>query len=183
MTNRELYLLVTDRFSKYSQDQIPSLEKYLKSLWAIASPFSRTEPTLKNLANWLDLAFTYPPPNLEPQWLDKKPDLKKTGFEAWENTILLQIVDLYQMSETGQLKDEMRYFGINSPGGSRWYNFDVLSYLECAVRGMYGGYEEDEVIILQPSPEGESDDSDIFEIKNFSWEDFGEFLWTGQIYE
>ncbi len=35
-----------------------------------------------------------------------------------------------------QLKDPNGYFGINSPTGNRWYNFDVFTYWECATAGM-----------------------------------------------
>jgi hypothetical protein len=180
MTNRELYLLVTGFDLKHSK--IPSLENYLKSLWALASPFSRTEPTIKNLVRWLNLAFTYPTPDFTSIVFSERFDLYQTGFAYWENIIFLQISDLSQMSESGQLKDEMRYFGINSPNGSCWYNFDVMGYLECAVSGMYGG-DNEEAIIFQPSSENEPDRSEIFEIDSFSWKDFGKFLYLGQIYE
>jgi hypothetical protein len=39
------------------------------------------------------------------------------------------------MAEAGTLENEYRYFGIDSPTGFRWYNFDPCSYLECGVRG------------------------------------------------
>ena len=180
MTNRELYLFVT---SFEAKSNIPTLENYLKSLWAIASPFSFTEPTTKNLTNWLEIAFTFPIPIFNPDWQQTKFYFSRKGFESWENRIISQIVDLREMDESGQLKNDMRYFGIDSPRGSRWYNFDVLTYLECAVRGNYGGYEEDEVIVLQPPPEDESADSEIFEIEEFSWEDFNGLLSCGQFYE
>lgn len=180
MTNRDLYLWVTGFKSK---SNTPTLENYLKSLWATASPFSFTKPTVENLSDWLETALIFPTPNFNPEWQQTKLDFSKKGFQSWENRIISQIVDLREMDESGQLKNDMRYFGIDSPRGYRWYNFDVLTYLECAVRGMYGGYEEDEVIILQQPPEGESADSDIFEIEEFSWEEFKDLIWCGQNYE
>ena len=180
MTNRELYLFVTNLKSK---PNIPSLENYLKSLWAIASPFSFAEPTIENLVSWLETALSFSPPEFDSEWLKTKFDFSKKGFESWENRIISQIVDLREMEESELLKNEMCYFGIDSPRGYRWYNFDVLTYLECAVRGVYGGYEEDEVIVLQPPPEGESADSEVFEIEEFSWDDFKDLLRCGQSYE
>ncbi|MBX7171420.1 MAG: hypothetical protein K1X72_10735 [Pyrinomonadaceae bacterium] len=180
MTNRELYLFVTNLKSK---PNIPSLENYLKSLWAIASPFSFAEPTIEDLVSWLEAALNYSPPEFDSEWLKTKLDFSKNSFESWENRIISQIVDLRVMNESGHLKNEMRYFGIDSPRGYRWYNFDVLTYLECAVRGMYDGYEEGEVIVLIQPPEGESADSELFEISQFSWDDFAEFLRCGQSYE
>lgn len=163
MTNRDLYLLVTSFSSKYPE---PTLANYLKSLWAIVSPFSQTEPTIENLADWLDAAFTYSISNFNQDLFYEKFDLTKEGFGSWENRILLQITELQEMDESGQLEDKMRYFGIDSPSGSRWYNFDVLTYLECAVSGMYDDKEDE-----------------VFEIKEFSWDDFAGLLWYGQNYE
>lgn len=165
MTNRELYLFVT---SFEAKQNIPTLENYLKSLWAIASPSSFTEPTIKNLNNWLETALTYSPPEFNNELFYEKFDLERQGFGSWENRILLQIVDLQEMDKSGQLKDPMRYFGINISESSRWYNFDVLGYLERAIAGMYGDGE---------------DDSDILEIEEFSWNDFAQLLWYGQNYE
>ena len=87
------------------------------------------------------------------------------------------------MAEAGLLEDKYRYFGIDSPSGSRWYNFDPLTYLECAIRGQYGGYEEAEVIVLIPPPAGESADDPVREITAFSWADFIGLLECGQLYE
>lgn len=183
MTNRELYLFVRGFESKYSKPLIPSLEKYLTALRSIAAPFAETEPTIKNLIFWLDAAFTHSPPDFNPESFEAAFDVTQKGFVRWENQILSQIIDLRQMSENGQLEDKYRYFGIDAPRGSRWYNFDVLTYLECAVRGMYDGYEEDEVIVLHQPAEGESTDSEIFQIDDFSWESFAELLVYGQMYE
>jgi hypothetical protein len=183
MTNRELYLFVTNFEAKYSKEQCPPLEKYLSSLWAIAALFRQSEPTVEALTNWLDLAFIHPAPIFNSEWLKSKVDISAKGFDGWESKILSQIVDLRQMAESGQLEDEYRYFGIDAPRGSRWFNFDVPTYLECAVRGMYGGYAEEDVIVLYKPANGESADSEIIKIMDFSWEDFTELLVYGQIYE
>ncbi len=183
MTNRDLYLLVRNFEKKYSKEKIPTLEKYLTSLWAVASSFSENKPQVEELANWLDLAFTHPAPVFSSAWLNYKFSAVQKGFEYWESRILAQIVDLREMAESGELENEHRYFGIDAPRGSRWYNFDVLTYLECAVRGMYGGYTEEEVIILDSAENVRSVDSEVFQITDFSWEKFAELVEYGQIYE
>ena len=56
-------------------------------------------------------------------------------FRILKHTILFQVADLYRMRDN-QLKDEYRYFGVKSPTGNSWYNFDVFTYLECGTSGM-----------------------------------------------
>ncbi len=36
----------------------------------------------------------------------------------------------------GALEDEWREFGVESPTGHSWYNFEPLIYLECALAGI-----------------------------------------------
>ncbi|MBS1795088.1 MAG: hypothetical protein JSS81_14615 [Acidobacteria bacterium] len=178
MTNRELYLIVRNFEAKYPKAARPSLERYLSALWTVAVAHRDREPSIGELVEWLDGAFTSFAPDFDPEWLNNKYDASKKGFDGFESLILAQIVDLRQMDETGQLRDEQRYFGLDAPRGSRWYNFDTIGYLECAVRGVYGGYAEDETIVLDGSG-----DSEIVEITEFSWEDFTELLACGQFYE
>src|SRR5262249_16943074 len=64
-----------------------------------------------------------------------------SGFTAWESSVLGQIVDLREMAEQRILEDEQRYFGIYSPRGHSWFNFDPCTFLECAVAGSYGGWQ------------------------------------------
>jgi hypothetical protein len=66
----------------------------------------------------------------------------------------------------GTLANDQRYFGVDSPRGSRWYNFDPLTFLECAVAGTFG-----------------EEDDPVFEIAEVSWEKFAGFLSVGQSYE
>lgn len=207
MTNRELYLLTLKLHAKYSVrnlsflekcvrpfrrlllnsdfPQAITLEKYLRSLWFVASTSKIAEPTVDNVAVWLEQAFTIAPPDFDKRWLDLKPAQKALveNFADWENVILYQIADLRRMAASGQLQDKERYFGIDSSTGSRWYNFDPFSYLECGVRGTFEGYQADEVIVLHQPPDGESADSEVFEITDFSWQEFASILRNGQWYE
>lgn len=179
MNNRELYLLVTGLQTERS------LEDYLRALWQIASRMADATPSADDVAEMLRRAAIEEPPAFDPRWLAEHtvcPEPQKGSFEDWEKTILYQIVDLRRMAEVGTLEDPERYFGVVSPSGARWYNFDPVTYLECAVRGTVGGYEADEVIVLIPDESGD-DDSPVFDLDDFGWEQFTDMLWCGQFYE
>jgi hypothetical protein len=183
-TNRELYELVRSFRSKFG-DRFPPLEIYLSSLWRLVSQAQPAPLSWEQLAIWLEQAFTEAPPPFDPAWLQRHPNFKEglTSYEDWEDRILFQIADLRRMVEAGLLEDEQRYFGLNSPSRSRWYNFEPLTYLECGVRGTVGGYKEDEVIVLIPPPPGESADSAIEALEPLTWEMFIAILESGQWYE
>jgi len=56
-----------------------------------------------------------------------------------------QIVDLRGLRAAGAYDNPYRGFGLNAPGGDRWYNFDPVGYLSCACSGALGvhsGIEE-----------------------------------------
>jgi HEAT repeat protein len=183
-TNRDIYLLVTSFETTYG-DNPPSLEEYLRSLWRIVSQSQVSSPSLEQVAEWLTAAFTIEPPPFDPEWMKRVKDYSSSlqTQDDWENLILFQIADLRRMADAGQLEDEQRYYGIDSPSGERWYNFDPFTYLECGVRGALGGYEEDEVIVLVPSPEGQSANSPVHEIDNLGWGGFSAILECGRVYE
>jgi hypothetical protein len=185
MTNRNLYEFVRNLKDKHKGESLPSLEDYLCSLWSIVSRSQHSLPTFEKLVEWLEKAFTEEPPQFNPDWMERSLwyEGELTDYADWEHLILFQIADLRRMAEAGILENEYRYYGIDSPSGSRWYNFDPLTYLECGVRGMYGGYEEDEVIVLIPPPEGESADSPVCILNEFTWQDFSGILKYGQEYE
>lgn len=185
MTNRELYLLVTSFKEKIQSNDLPELEDYLHSLWQIVADSNVANPTIDNVAQWLETAFAIRLQKVKFDWsnyqIDYKPEIQ--DFKDWESVIISQIADLTAMRAVGQFENEYRYFGISSPNNTFWYNFDPLTYLECGVRGTFGGYEAAEVIVLIEPPEGESADSTIFEIADFSWQDFADILENGRLYE
>lgn len=184
MTNREIYRIVTGFSEKVEKSSLPSLEKYLSSLWSIVSQERHVALTAEKFVEWLAQAFVAPAPDFNTDWLQRTShNSDACGFDGWENLILFQIADLRRMDEAGLLQNEYRYFGIDSPTGTRWYNFDPLTYLECGVRGELGGYAEDEVIVLIAPSEGESADSPVYEVNQFSWDTFTGILQCGQCYE
>ena len=63
-------------------------------------------------------------------------DLNSNGLGGFSGT-----TDLHEMDENDTLKNEQRYFGVNAPRKSYWYNFDPIGYLECATAGSFGGWE------------------------------------------
>jgi len=185
MTNRDLYEIVNGFADQFGSGKAPALEEYLRSLWWVVSQSQPSEPTPELLAEWLEAAFTTEPPAFDPAWRERhrQQPQESADFSDWENGILFQIADLRRMAEAGQLEDEFRYFGITSPSGNLWYNFNPVTYLECGVAGTFGGYAADERIILIPAPEGESDDSPIWSLERFTWLDFLEFLECCRLYE
>lgn len=184
-TNRDLYLFVRGIKEWYGQVHNRTLESYLSALWRVVSRRPPDSPTIEDFVGWVRVAFNSEPTPFDPQWLDIRPDYSHdpATYDDCMTRLLFQVADLHRMREAGVFENEYRYFGITSPGGSLWYNFDPLSYLECAVRGKYGGYEAAEVIVTIPPPEGESADSPIFEIDSFTWQDFADLLELGQLYE
>jgi len=114
--------------------------------------------------------------------------------------LLSQVVDLERMRQDGTLDNPYRYFGIGAPATHQrmanprsWFNFDPLTYLECAARGMFDGWtpEANPNVIaleqgnnvkglffgLEPAQEGE------YALPRVSWDEVADFLIYGQIYE
>jgi hypothetical protein len=185
MTNREVYERILKLKETLQGKSLPSLEEYLRSLWFLASQSSNAELTIEQICSWLELSFDEKPAPFRPEWMNLKLDFQKmlSDYDKWENLILFQIADLRRMARAGLLDNKYRYFGLDSPSGTRWYNFDPLTYLECGVRGTLGGYKEDEVIVLIAPSEGETADDPTHEIKIFTWKDFTNILKCGQWYE
>ena len=199
-TNRDLYLAITDLTT--SQKSCPrSLEEYLRALWA-AGQNRREQASLSGdeLLEILTNAFSLPVPPFEDAWRARyelnEEDLP--GFAGWEARLLRQVVDLREMEEQGQLADEYRYFGISSPRGPHWYNFDPGTFLECGTVGFFGGWEpeDDSGRTYVPGPVAVLDENGnirsvdprdvpnpVVGILEITWDDFREFLEYGQVYE
>jgi hypothetical protein len=178
-----------------------SLEEYLGALWDIAR-VQKAQPSLSldEFFQMLSEAFTRPAPPFDEAWRSRyeTDQPKLSGFEGWEARVLRQIVDLREMTEQGMLDDDQRYFGINSPRGHRWYNFDPCTFLECATAGSYGGWRPGDDTGRQyvPGPvmvmgdDGKLRECDprevgapVAAVPAVSWDDFRWFLGEGQWYE
>ena len=197
MTNRDFYLAVTE-FQTAPCGSDRSLEHYLLALHQLCLPLATT-PSLSGEAflQLLDTAFTAEFPPFPEEWRSRTFDEEDPdpGFAGFEACLIQQVVDLREMAERGALEDKYRYFGIKSPRGHSWYNFDPATYLECATAGMYGGWHPDDDTgrfrvpgpLVAAGDEGDyertSQELPFHEIAHVTWEYFSEFLWCGQIYE
>lgn len=198
MTNRDFYLAVTE-FQTAPCGSDRSLESYLLALRQLCLPLAAA-PSLsgESFLQLLDAAFTAEVPPFPEEWRTLTFDDNAPGFAGFEACLIQQVVDLREMAESGDLEHPQRYFGIDSPRGRRWYNFDPAGFLECAVQGMYGGWDPDDDTgrILVPGPVAvigadgqltECDPTDletpVTAIAHVTWEHFSEFLSYGQYYE
>jgi hypothetical protein len=199
-TNRELYLAIGDLATKHKTAN-RSLEHYLLAILGLVQQHDeQTGLSLSDFHRLLSDAFTAEPLAFDEMWLNSYETLDGdcSVFEGWKSTVIRQIVDLHEMEQTGALANEYRYFGINSPRGSYWYNFDPATYIECAMAGSLGGWEPEdgtgrqfvpgEVAFMDGSGEirvGNPQDVErpIVELPLVSWELFKDFVECGQMYE
>jgi hypothetical protein len=197
-TNRELYQFIMSLAERH-KDCSRSLQEYLRALLVLTRNFQNQHAIgLSDFAIILDTAFTSEPAKYDEAWEKiESIDGAKT-FEGFERFICWQIVELRQMDRIGKLKDPMKSFGINSPRGARWYNFDPITYLECGTAGSFDGWEPDDDSgrkyvpgkVVTTNESGEFICVDPQELKKpttplpqISWEEFCNFLWAGQSYE
>lgn len=89
---------------------------------------------------------------------------KHGGLAYSAEVIKFQLAELGRMRASGQLADESRFFGIVSPSGHGWYNFDPFSLLECGARSLMDHEGEDAPL-------------------RGGWEMLGELLEMGRTYE
>jgi hypothetical protein len=199
-TNRDLYLFVAALRQTHRRNE-RTLEEYLKALWRLGSvERARGELPVPRVAALLEEALGAEAPRFDHVWSrDYRRDPSGlSGHAHWEQTILRQIVDLHEMEEAGTLANDDRYFGADAPRGLRWYNFDPLTFLECAVAGTFGGWQSGDpsgrdyvpglVAVLDEagqitSADPRDLDEPIFELRPISWETFAELLASGQGYE
>ena len=89
---------------------------------------------------------------------------KHGGLAYSAEVIKFQLAELSRMRASGQLADESKFFGIVSPSGHGWYNFDPFPLLECGARGLMDHAGEDMPV-------------------RCGWEMLGELLEMGRTYE
>lgn len=199
-TNRDLYLAIND-LSVQHKDCDRSLEVYLLAVLNRAPRFcDRESLTLSEFYDLLACGFTHDPVPFDDVWRDQYDNLphEDNDYAGWRATVIRQIVDLRELEECGTLENELRYFGVSAPRGSYWFNFDPLTYLECAMAGAFGGWNPGDGTGRQyvPGPVAvPSDDGSIqsvnpedlpnptCEIPAVTWDNFKRFVICGQIYE
>jgi hypothetical protein len=199
-SNRDLYLAIVKLSEEYKYCEL-SLEEYLLVLLQEANRFKDRELlSLDNFYSLISIPFNVCSPKFNEDWRSQYDQLPNDscGFERWRSILIRQIVDLREMKENGTLADKERYFGVNSPRGSRWYNFDPLGYLECAMAGSFSGWEDGDEsdrqfvpglvsIIAENGSIQDADPRDLvhpqFKMPTVSWDEFNDFIQCGQYYE
>jgi hypothetical protein len=198
-TNRDLYTFVSELCAE-RQEGVRALERYLCALWGLARELRDARGfCLDDFAELLEKALDADAGEPDLQRLEANDDAEpSSGYEAWERAILRQIRDLRDMAEADILTDDQRYFGVTSPRGGRWYNFDPLTFLECGVQGAFGGWQASDdkrrvpvsgkVMVLDANgslaavdPEDVPDPE--HRIDRVTWDAFRQFLLAGQMYE
>lgn len=191
-TNRDLYCFIADLVKRRSGSSI-TLDSYLANLQQLGrARCSLPVLPLAEFASLLEAAFESPGPG------DSSVSAVADGYADWETRIGEQIRDLHEMRHSGALANEYRYFGVNAPSGARWYNFDPLTYIECAAAGTFGGWQEgdDTGRAYVPGPVAVLDASGamttmdprdiedpVVTLPGITWQELVEFLDAGQSYE
>ncbi|XZF14578.1 hypothetical protein ACTHGU_00425 [Chitinophagaceae bacterium MMS25-I14] len=164
------------------------LETYLLSLLKLAEQEASQNLTADLLLKLLQSAFIAEPKEFNAEWLnimaapdenimsrkftnpeinssfDKSIISDKSGIDYSIAVLQFQISELHKMRGK-QLDDDMRYFGIDSETGNRWYNFDPMTNLECGARCIV------------------DNDDDAGKEFIVSWQTLGELIEMGRIYE
>jgi hypothetical protein len=197
-TNRDLYAFVAE-LCKERQDGVRALERYLCAVWTLGRESRDARSfSLDDFAMLLRDALDAEPQEPDLERLEANDDAEpSSGYEAWERAVFRQIRDLREMAEADILDDEQRYFGLTSPRGGRWYNFDPLTFLECGVQGTFGGWQASsdtrrvpvsgKVMVLTADGFQAVDPGDVPDpehaIPRVTWDAFRQFLLAGQMYE
>lgn len=195
-TNADLYKVVLNLLEKRKKST-RTLEQYLLRLWELTESRDAELPlSLAEFVDLLDGAFDGTPASVTlPKIREVASD---SELSSWTRKLANQVIDLREMDVAGTLKDEHRYFGIDSPAGSRWYNFDPHTFVECGMTGTFGGWEPEcesgrqyvpgLVAYIDENGEMQSGRPEDLEepplpMATISWDDFADFLWSGQCYE
>ena len=130
-TNRDLYKSIEGLLKEKSGGPVPSLEDYLSNLLNLARRLAdRSTLSLEEFFSFLRDAFDVVAAPAVPRAENAVP-----AFVKWYAQVAEQIRDLREMAQQGQLRNDLRYFGLSAPSGRRWYNFDPCTYIECGVVG------------------------------------------------
>jgi len=162
-----------------------TLDEYLRALWRLGLERRRAGVDQLRPVELIELlteAFAAPPVPFDPGWralrdqtIEELPD----GFTQWEATVRDQIVDLDELDRSGLAERARRRpqrFGVDAPGGSRWFNLEPVSFLISACAGTFAASDYDRG--LDDSwPRFSADDP----LTDVDWERFAHFLARGQL--
>lgn len=138
-----------------------NLEEYWRSMYPLVIQKKHKKPTLELFFELIKDSIENPPIKLNADWLKSinppesnlfeeevkngEKELKSDNdeFEFFLKVLEFQIAELHKMKDK-ELKNEHRYFGINSETGNRWFNFDPMGILDCGLSGMESnGFNKD----------------------------------------
>ncbi|GKX28054.1 hypothetical protein SH1V18_05340 [Vallitalea longa] len=149
-----------------------SLKEYLIGIQYTSKDFNmKNEIRISDFITILDKAFSKVPNSSfhdEIQFSKKPPmiDEEDGNYNTFKDILFFQINDLSCIEKDESLiNNELKYFGIDSQNGNRWYNFNPFTYLKCASSWLVDYY-------------GESSHIDYI-----SWGMFAIFLEMGRSYE
>jgi hypothetical protein len=152
-TPRQFRNFVLDVLQAHEQTYRRSLEEYLRSLWVLIAQYQNQPVSHTLIGRMIAEAFATEPAPFDQAWLNYEQPLNFSyrdgryvleeldGYEVniiedyvdelriLKHTILFQIADLHRL-KGNQLVDPHRYFGVRSPTGNDWYNFEARDYLE-----------------------------------------------------
>lgn len=145
-----------------------TLKEYLISLLCVVRENKDKEMNNKTFISMLEEAFKIRSTDIN--YNDKiSPifiDSYEENYKVVEEVLLFQIIDFNSIEKSDKLiNNELNYFGIDSPQGNRWYNFDINTYLECGSSWMIDFSER------------------CYAIKTIDWLTFAQFLEMGRTYE
>jgi hypothetical protein len=164
------------------------LETYLSALLLLVDKKQNEILDADKLLTIIQTAFTSNPIKFDKKWLniitapdenvmsrkctnpgtespfDKSVVSNSRDYEFTTEVIKFQIAELHKMNHK-QLKNKMRYFGIQSETGNSWYNFDPFTNLECGARCII------------------DNEDDVNKELIVTWQTLGELLEMGRIYE
>ncbi|ABW28520.1 hypothetical protein [Acaryochloris marina] len=199
-TNRDLCPEINNLLQQQIQNQ-RTLEIYLRALLAGVNCYADAVSIRANeFYELLERGFVGVPLPFSTEWNEQYDDLPNNfaSFHSVQLTLIRQIVDLHEMADHGMLANKLRYFGIHSPRKSIWYNFEPVSYLECAVAGSLDVEDSRNDTLQQFVPgliealddsaqQGTKNSDDMpspqNDLERVTWQQFQVFLDCGQMYE
>lgn len=158
------------------------LSHYLRSLLPLLSTVERMPATFDLFHRLLLVAFHAEPVPFDPGWLDVMSDdgllydehgelledsVELQGFAAAYQAVVFHIADYHRLKAAGILDQSAQdlFFGVRSPTGNSWYNFDALEFV---AHGLW-------------SREGRLEDGP--DVEQSTWKLFAEIIIGGRIYE
>ena len=173
MTSEQMYLQIEEMHAQ-EEGNDRSLEDYLCALYGLAIQHRHlSEIPVELLLRFMREAFHVEPLPYHLKWADSfSVDTSElSDFDVFAHSIQRQIVELREMAESGTLDHQFRYFGIKSPRGNNWYNFDPKSIVMCAMQGCFHCWP------ISGTPE------EGVKFSTFSWGWLAWFFEVGQVYE